>query len=138
MKYCVTINNKRYEVEVEKGSAAIVNTTEIPLEVIKNINQAKEQVAAEALAPKVAEPSEKAVEVISEAGREVVKAPMAGIILDIKVNAGSAVKKGDILLMLEAMKMENEITSHVDGIVADIKVAKGASVSADDVLIVIR
>jgi biotin carboxyl carrier protein len=138
MKYCVTINDKRYEVEVEKGSAAILSTTEIPFEIIKNINQADEQVAATTQAPKIVESSELTTEASPESGREVVKAPMAGGIINIKVSAGSAVKKGDVLLLLEAMKMENEITAHVDGTVAEIKVTKGANVSAGDILVVLK
>jgi biotin carboxyl carrier protein len=138
MKYCVTINDKRYEVEVEKGSAAILSTTEIPFEIIKNINQAEEQIAAAKETPKVVKMQEQPAEVTPETGREVVKAPMAGGIINIKVSVGSAVKKGDILILLEAMKMENEITAHVDGTVAEIKVAKGANVSAGDVLVVLR
>lgn len=148
MKYCVTINNRRYEVEVEKGSAAIVSTKEIAVGVAEknnptdiqteNKNTASIQAATTVIAPKVIEASEQTAEVSPEAAREVVKAPMAGGIVAIKVTVGSAVKKGDILLLLEAMKMENEITAHVDGIVADIKVAKGASVSADDILLVIK
>lgn len=138
MKYCVTINNKRYEVEVEKGDAAIVKTTEIAMAVTETKNSAHTQTAATAVAPKIVKPSEQTTEVSPGVVREVVKAPMAGAIMDIKVNVGSAVKKGDILLLLEAMKMENEITAHVDGIIAEIKVEKGACVSAEDVLVVLK
>lgn len=84
------------------------------------------------------EPSQQADEVSSGVGRVVVKAPMAGGILDIKVSVGSSVRIGDILIMLEAMKMENDITAHVDGIVTEIKVAKGTNVSAGDVLMVLK
>jgi glutaconyl-CoA/methylmalonyl-CoA decarboxylase subunit gamma len=148
MKYCVTINNKRYEVEVEKGSAAIVSTKEIAVGVeeksnpvdtqVENNNTVNTQPSSEIIAPKVIESSERTDEVSPAAAKEVVKAPMAGGIIAVKVTVGSAVKKGDILLLLEAMKMENEITAHVDGIVADIKVAKGANVSSDEVLMVIK
>ncbi|MFL0246238.1 biotin/lipoyl-containing protein [Candidatus Clostridium stratigraminis] len=138
MKYCVTINNKSYEVEVEKGEAAIVSTTEMTGEAVENKNPANIQAAATTVAPNMVEVSEQVVEVSPVEGKEVVKAPMAGTIIDIKVNVGSAVQIGDTLLVLEAMKMENEVTAHVDGIVAEIKVSKGANVSADDVLVVLK
>jgi biotin carboxyl carrier protein len=60
---------------------------------------------------------------------------MPGTILDIKVSAGQSVKKGDVLCVLEAMKMENDIPAPQDGVVASINVQKGASVAANDVLI---
>ena len=138
MKYCVTINDKRYEVEVERGDATIVSTTEITLGVVENKNPANSQAAATTITPKVIEPSKQTIEVSPGVGREVVKAPMAGGITDIKVSVGSVVKIGDTLIMLEAMKMENDITAHVDGIVAEIKVAKGTNVSAGDVLVVLK
>jgi glutaconyl-CoA/methylmalonyl-CoA decarboxylase subunit gamma len=137
MKYCVTINNKRYEVEVEKGSASILSTKEVSLGVTEKKNPGDTQAAATTVVPKVMEKPEQPVESGSVSGKEVVKAPMAGGIVDIKVNLGSAVKKGDTLIILEAMKMENEITAHVDGVVAEVKTHKGANVSADDVLMVI-
>lgn len=138
MKYCVTINNKKYEVEVEKGDAAIISTTEIAREIKENKNPGDTQAAATTLAPKAIESADETSEIIPVAGKEVVKAPMAGGIVDIKVKVGSAVQIGDTLLVLEAMKMENEITAHVDGIVADIKVLKGTNVAANDVLVVLR
>lgn len=138
MKYCVTINNKRYEVEVEKGEAAIVSTTEIAVEATVNKNPADTQAAATTIAPKVIEVPEQIAEASPVVGREVVKSPMAGTILDIKVSLGKAVQIGETLLVLEAMKMENEITAHVDGIVAEIKTIKGTNVSAGDVLVVLK
>ena len=138
MKYCVTINDKRYEVDVERGDATIVSTTEITLGVVKNKNPASLQAAATSITPKVIEPSQQTTEVSPGVGTEVVKAPMAGGITDIKVSVGSSVKIGDTLIMLEAMKMENDITAHVDGTVAEIKVAKGTNVSAGDVLMVLK
>ena len=138
MKYCVTINDKRYEVEVEKGDAAIVSTTQIPLGAVESKNTGSLQAAATTIATKVNESSEQTTEESSDMGREVVKAPMAGGIMDIKVSVGSAVKIGDTLLLMEAMKMENDITAHVDGVVVDIKVARGANVSAGDVLVVLK
>jgi glutaconyl-CoA/methylmalonyl-CoA decarboxylase subunit gamma len=119
MKYIVTLNNKRYEVEVERGQATIVNTNEVAAAVIQPTQN------VQAAAPQA-----------SGAG-EAIKAPMPGTIFDIKVTTGSAVKKGDVLFILEAMKMENEITAAKDGVVTQISVSKGASVATNDVLAVI-
>ena len=138
MKYCVTINKKRYEIEVERGNAAIMSTTEIAQGVKDSKKEANIQVDIAAANPKIIEPEQKTIEVSPWLEREVVKAPMAGGIIDVKVSVGTAVKIGDILILLEAMKMENEITAHIDGIVADIKVVKGSHVSADDILMVIK
>ena len=138
MKYCVTINDKKYEVEVERGDATIVSTTRIALEALENTNPANSQAVATTIATKVIEPWQQTTKKSIDVGREVVKAPMAGGVIDIKVSVGSAVKIGDTLIILEAMKMENDITAHVDGIVAEIKVVRGANVSADDVLVVLK
>ena len=71
------------------------------------------------------------------AGGEKVTAPMPGTVLDVKVSQGAAVKKGDLLLVLEAMKMENEILAPCDGTVKQVLAAKGASVNSGDALVVI-
>ena len=101
MKYQVSLNGKQFEVEVEKGSVSAVPTG-----------------AAPAPAPAAAAP----------AGGETVAAPMPGTILDIRCTAGQAVKSGDVLFILEAMKMENEICAPHDGTVGTVCVQKGASV----------
>lgn len=131
MKYEVTINNKKYEVEVEKGQAAIVGTKDVAAPVIAP------QVLSTA-AP-VAAPAVQAVPAaVNVGGGEVIKAPMPGTILDIKFSAGSKVKKGDVLFILEAMKMENEITAPTNGAVAQIQVVKGSAVNTGDILAVIQ
>lgn len=69
---------------------------------------------------------------------ESVQAPMPGTILEIRVSSGMSVKKGDVLFILEAMKMENEIMSGADGVVASIGASKGATVNTGDTLAVLR
>ena len=125
MKYVVTINNKSYEVEVEKGQAAIVGTKEAAMPV--SVPQAA-PVAVPAAAPAAA----------NVVGGETVKAPMPGTILDIKVSVGSKVKKGELLFILEAMKMENEISAPADGVVVQIQTAKGSTVNTGDILAVMQ
>ena len=71
------------------------------------------------------------------AGGQKVNAPMPGTILEVRVTEGATVKKGDILLILEAMKMENEIMAPCDGTIKQVVAAKGASVNSGDPLIVI-
>lgn len=136
MKYYVAINDKRYEVEVENGDAAIVSTTKIAQVVMEKQTSINRKTAVTTIVPETIEKAEQTLEETS--AREIVKAPMAGGVTNVNVNVGSMVKAGDTLLLLEAMKMENEITAHVDGIVAEIKVAKGTSVSANDILMIIR
>ena len=71
------------------------------------------------------------------AGGEKITSPMPGTILSVNVSNGSAVKKGDVLMILEAMKMENEIMAPCDGTIASVNVTKGASVNTGDLLCVI-
>ena len=76
-----------------------------------------------------------AAPVSAPAGAEAIKAPMPGNIIDVKVSQGQSVKKGDVLLVLEAMKMENEIMAPRDGVVASVNVTKGATVNTGDMLL---
>lgn len=118
--YAITVNGIVYDVTVEeKGSVAA---------------PAAAPVAAPAAAP-VAAPAPAAKPAASgSAGSVEVTAPMPGKILAVKANAGQAVKKGDVLLLLEAMKMENEVVAPKDGTVASINVASGDMVESGDVL----
>lgn len=127
MRYIVTINDKNYEVEVERGKASIVKTT-----------QAAVVPEQEAVAPApAAAPAAPAVQAATVSG-DPVKAPMPGIILAVKVQQGTSVKKGDVLIILEAMKMENEVTAPRDGVVSQLNVAQGASVSTGDILLALQ
>ena len=129
MIYTVTINDKQYEVEVEKGKANLIRTTPVA-------TQAAPVVAAPqtALAASVAAPATPA-DAIASGSR--IDAPMPGTILSVKVAVGDKVKEGTLLVILEAMKMENEIYAPCDGTVAQILTTKGATVNTGDALVVI-
>jgi glutaconyl-CoA decarboxylase len=116
-QFNITVNGVSYQVSVEEtGAAAPVAAAPAPV-------AAPVPAAAPAAAP------------VAEGAK--VTAPMPGTILDVKCADGGAVKKGDVLLILEAMKMENEIVSPSDGTVKQVAVQKGASVNSGDVLVVI-
>ncbi len=100
------------------------NVYEITLEVIDKAD-IKAPAAAPAPAPAAAP---------APAGAQTISAPMPGTILKVNVSNGQAVKKGDVLMILEAMKMENEILAPNDGTVSSVGVAQGASVEAGTVL----
>ena len=105
-KYRVNVNGTVFEVEIEEMTGAP---------------------AAPAAAPAPAAPA-------APAGGEKITAPMPGTILAVNVTSGSAVKKGDVLMILEAMKMENEIMAPCDGAVTSVAVTKGTSVESGTLL----
>ena len=116
-KYNITVNGNTYEVLVEEADASTPVAYTAPV--------AAPVAAPKAAAPKAASAASGAVKVTS---------PMPGTILNVKVSVGQSVKKGDVICVLEAMKMENDIPAPQDGVIASINVQKGASVSAGDVL----
>ena len=127
MKYKVTLNNRTYEVEVEAGQAMLVDEYEA---------YAPAPAAAPAPAPAAPAAAPAAASPALAAG-EVVKSPMPGNILKINVTVGQKVNEGDALLVLEAMKMENEVAAPRSGTVAQIIVSKGADVETGAPLVVI-
>lgn len=129
-KYVVTLNGKNYEVEVEKNTAKITNTTAAAAPAAAPAPKAAPApapVAAPAPAPAPAPVA------AAPAGGANVTAPMPGTVLNVVAPVGTAVKAGDVILILEAMKMENDIVAPCDGTVASVA-AKGTSVNTDDVL----
>lgn len=129
-KYVVTLNGKNYEVEVEKNTAKITNTTAAAAPAAAPAPKAAPApapVAAPAPAPAPAPVA------AAPAGGSNVTAPMPGTVLNVVAPVGTAVKAGDVILILEAMKMENDIVAPCDGTVASVA-AKGTSVNTDDVL----
>lgn len=127
MKYKVTLNNRVYEVEVEMGQAMLID----------EYDTVAPAPAAAPAAPAAAPAAPTAVPAAALASGEVVKAPMPGNILKINVAPGQKVEEGDVLIVLEAMKMENEIVATKSGTVAQVAVSKGAVVETGAPLIVI-
>lgn len=121
-KYTITVNGTAYEVEVEEAGV---------------VASAPKAAPAAAPAPKAAPaPAPKAAAPVA-AGATTVSAPMPGKVLSVNVKAGDAVKSGDVLLILEAMKMQNEIMAPADGTVSDVRVSAGQTVATGDVMIVL-
>lgn len=124
-KFMITVNGATYEVDVEEVGGA---QTAAPV-------RAAAPVAAAPAAPVKAAAT--AAAPTATAAGESVKAPMPGNILDVKVKVGDTVKQGDALVVLEAMKMENDIPAPHDGKVVQVCVQKGATVNAGDALVVL-
>ncbi len=120
MKYKVTLNDKVYEVEVEKGEAILVDEYERMAPVAAPVAAP----TAQATAPVAAAPT-------ANASASAVKAPLPGVVVAVKAQVGQAVKAGEAVVVIEAMKMENEIVAPVAGTVKAIYVQKGASVQTD-------
>ena len=132
MKYKVTLNGRTYEVEVEAGKAMLLDEYEA---IVPSAPAAP--VAAPAAAAVEAVPAAPAAPAAVTGAGEAVNAPMPGTILKVNVTQGQAVKEGDVLCILEAMKMENDIIAPKSGTVTQVVTAKGASVSSGDPLVVI-
>ena len=126
-KFNVTVNGVAYDVEIEEvGAVASAPVAAAPV--------AAAPVAAPAPAAAPAAPKA-APAAAGKAGSVAIKAPMPGTILKVNVKVGDSVKSGDVVCVLEAMKMENDICAPQDGVVSSIEVAQGASVATDAVLV---
>lgn len=135
-KYRISVDGKSYEVEVEDiGSGSPMHVRPLAAPAAAPVPSA--QTAAPAGPAPAAAPSPAAAAAAAPADikGETLRAPMPGTILSVAASAGQSVKRGDLLLVLEAMKMENEIVAHVDGTISGIYVQKGSSVNAGDVLV---
>ena len=123
--YNITVNGVTYTVDVEEVGASAPAAAPVAA-----------PAPAAAPAPKAAPAAPKAAPKASgAAGAVSVKAPMPGNIMKVNCKVGASVKKGDVLVVLEAMKMENDICAPQDGVVSSIEVAQGASVATDAVLV---
>lgn len=133
-KFNIKVNGQAYEVEVEEVAGGFAPAPVVPVTAAP----------APAVAPVAAPAPEKAeakaapapAPVAAPAGGTQLKAPMPGTVIDFKATNGAAVKKGQTVLILEAMKMENEIVAPADGVITFVA-SKGASVNTDDLLAVI-
>ena len=133
MKYKVTLKGRSYEVEVEAGEAILLDEYEA---IAPSAPAAAPAAAAPAAAPAPAAAAAPAAPAVTGAG-DPVNAPMPGNILKVNVSQGQAVKSGDVLCVLEAMKMENEIMAPKDGTVTQVLVSKGSTVDTGAPLVVI-
>ncbi len=124
MKYKVRLRDKFYEVEVVEGEAILLDSYDAA------------PVAAPAAAPQAAPAAAPVAAPVSGDGNAVT-APLPGSVIDIKVNVGDSVKKGQLLLLIEAMKMENEIVAPSDGTVKAIHTSKGSTVETGAPLVTI-
>ncbi|NLW79572.1 MAG: biotin/lipoyl-binding protein [Ruminococcaceae bacterium] len=125
-RYTITVNGTPYDVTVQESGAGAPPVAAAPAPAAAPAAPAPAAAPAAPAAPAAA------------AGSIPVTAPMPGNVLDIKVAAGQAVKDGDVLVILEAMKMENEIVAPQDGTVASINVAKGDTVNVGDVFLTLN
>ena len=126
MKYEVVLNNKKYEIEVDESSVAL-----------KAVTEYTSAAPAPVVAPAPSAPVAPVASPTAPAEGKTVTSPMPGTILNINVTNGQSVRAGEILLVLEAMKMENDIVAPSDGIVKQVLVTKGSTVDTDQVLVII-
>lgn len=147
MKYIANVNGKRYEIELERvedyrpmtrEEIAAPVTASAPIVAAPAAPVAPTPVAAPApVAPAPVAAPEPAAAPVS-AGASTVVAPLPGTILDVKVAPGQAVKTGEIVIIMEAMKMETEVVAAADGVVDSILVKKGDAVDTDATLITLK
>lgn len=139
-KFLIKVNGNQYEVEVEEVGVSGAYTPMQAAPVYQSAPQAAPVAPAAAAPTAPAAPAAQASpapkkDVVLPQGARKVNAPMPGTILRVDVSAGDTVKKGQVLLILEAMKMENEIVAPQDGTIASVHVDKGSSVNSGDVLV---
>ena len=141
MKYVATINGKKYEVEVEKLEAYKSldrNGVAAPAAPVLPASAPVQRPAAPAPVAAAPAPAPAPAPVAAPAGAATVEAPMPGKILNIKVSEGQAVKFGEVVVIMEAMKMETEIVAPADGTVSKILVKAGDSVDTGAALVALN
>lgn len=136
MKYKVTLNQKVYEIEVEQGEAILVDVADAVAPVAAATSPTP--VPAAAVSAPAPVPAASAAGNVPTALGEVIPSPLPGNILAVKVAAGDAVKKGQLLVIVEAMKMENEVLSPRDGTVAQVIASKGSVVETGAPLLTLQ
>lgn len=136
-KYKVYVNGQPYEVVVEDmNEQKTFSPAPADVKIQQTVTPSEVQ-KAPASPPATAAPPP-AIEKPQSSGEEFpVVAPMPGSIMEIKVNTGDSVNEGDVLVLLEAMKMENEVTAPTSGVIKSIAIEKGASVNTGDIMVVI-
>ncbi|NLZ55155.1 MAG: acetyl-CoA carboxylase biotin carboxyl carrier protein subunit [Clostridiaceae bacterium] len=129
MKYEVVLNGKKYEIEVERGEAILIDVSDVqavaPVAPVSVAAPAPAAVAAPVAAP------------AAVTGGEVIAAPLPGKILSLAVEQGDAVKAGQLICIIEAMKMENEVLCPRDGTIAAVQSAAGANVETGTPIVVL-
>ena len=128
MKYKITLQGRTYEVEVEHGEAILLDEYDAV---------APTPAAVQAPLPSAAPAENQKTDAADPGEGTPVKAPLPGSVISILVKEGDAVKSGQVLMLIEAMKMENEVLAPSDGVVKKIPVSQGAMVAAGDTLIVL-
>lgn len=135
MKYKVTLNGRTYEVIVEKGEAILADEYDAmapAAPVAPAVSETEAAGAPAAAAPAASAPA------APVADGETITAPLPGTVVSVDVTAGQTVKSGDILAIIEAMKMENEVLAPKDGTVAQVITSQGAAVKTGDPLVVLN
>ena len=122
MKYVVTLENKQYEIEVEQGEAVVLSESTIAVNAVPQTASAVSSSTSQASAP---------------SGGEVVPSPLPGVVLKVCVSAGQQVKAGQLITVIEAMKMENDIVSPRDGVISQVLIVTGQTVEIDAPLVVL-
>ncbi len=141
--YTITVNGNVYQVSVEENIAGVVTTQPVPAPV-SSVAMVAAPVPTVTTTPVAEIPAAAPVPVVKPAtpsgtsGSIKVNSPMPGKILGVKANVGDIVKRGQVILILEAMKMENEIVAPNDGTIASIDTSVGSNVEAGEVLVTLN
>ena len=141
-EYKYTIDGNKYEVAInevgETTAKVTVNGAEYTVEWEKPVEE-KPVVKVQPVAAKPAAPAAPAAApAAAPVSGNAIKTPLPGVIIDVKVNVGDTVKKGDTVVVLEAMKMENDVCAPEDGTVASVEVSQGSTVETDAVLVTLN